>query len=188
MEIINWNYIASSACWLCKWSLRPGSRESRLSLPQLPWSQLPAPCSQAPDSMFSPPGHWVWFRLNKAFLHGWNRVENSMHRGAWRATVHGVANSLSTTECVRHSISFDIIVNLLCVKCSAPISLSYTIKKSLIQTKSDPECPAGENMESGAWEQGTGSWLHESWGGERRDSRERGLKLHLHNQHALRAM
>ena len=43
-------------------------------------------------------------------------------------------------------------------------------------------------MESGAWEQGTGSWLHESWGGERRDSRERGLKLHLHNQHALRAM
>ena len=43
-------------------------------------------------------------------------------------------------------------------------------------------------MESGAWEQGAGSWLHGSWGRERRDSRERGLKLHLHNQHALRAM
>ena len=36
----------------------------------------------------------------------------------------GVANSLGTTEEVRHSISFDIIVNLLCVKSSTHISLS----------------------------------------------------------------
>ena len=51
-------------------------------------------------------------------------VENSMDRGAWRALVHGVANSLGTTEEVRHSISFHIIVNLLCVKSSSHISLS----------------------------------------------------------------
>ena len=46
----------------------------------------------------------------------------SMDREAWRAIFLGVANSLSMTEEVRHSISFDIIVNLLCVKCSAHIS------------------------------------------------------------------
>ena len=86
-----------------------------------------------------------------------------MGRGAWRATVHGVANSLSMTEWVRHSISFDIIVKLLCVKCSAPITLSYAVKKSFIQTKSDPEC-TGENMEAQAWEQGTGRGVHGNWG------------------------
>ena len=48
----------------------------------------------------------------------------SMDRGAWRAIFHGVAYSLGTTEEVRHSMSFDIIVNLLCVKCTAHISLS----------------------------------------------------------------
>ena len=110
-----------------------------------------------------------------------------MDRGAWRATVHGVANSLSMTEWVRHSISFDIIVKLLCVKCSAPITLSYAVKKSFIQTKSDPDC-TGENMESGAWEQGTGKGLHGHCGGERRESRGRRLSIHLHNLHALRAM
>ena len=110
-----------------------------------------------------------------------------MDRGAWRATVHGVANSLSMTEWVRHSISFDIIVKLLCVKCSAPITLSYAVKKSFIQTKSDPEC-TGENMESGAWEQGTGKGLHGHCGGERRESRGRRLSIHLHNQHALHAI
>ena len=47
-----------------------------------------------------------------------------MDRGAWWATVRGVANSLGTTEEVRHSISFDIIVNLLCVKSSTHIALS----------------------------------------------------------------
>ena len=51
-------------------------------------------------------------------------LENSMDRGAWRAIFHGIANSLGTTEEVRHSISFDIIVNLLCVKSSTSISLS----------------------------------------------------------------
>ena len=51
-------------------------------------------------------------------------VENSMDRGAWRAIVHGVANSLGTTEEVRHCLSFNIIVNLLCVKSSTHISLS----------------------------------------------------------------
>ena len=48
----------------------------------------------------------------------------SMDTGAWGAIFHEVTNSLGTTEEVRHSISFDIIVNLLCVKCSAHISLS----------------------------------------------------------------
>ena len=46
---------------------------------------------------------------------------------------------LSMTERIRDPISFDIIVNLLCVKCSAHISLSLAVKKSLIQKKSDPE-------------------------------------------------
>ena len=50
-------YIACSACWLCKWTLSLHPRDSRLSPPQLPGSQLPVPCSQAPDSMFSPPRH-----------------------------------------------------------------------------------------------------------------------------------
>ena len=106
-----------------------------------------------------------------------------MDRGAWRVTVHGVANSLARL-CTQHTVSFDIIVNLLCVKCSAHISLSYAIKKSLIQKKSAPECRGGENMESGAWEQGTGSWLQGSGYGERRESRGRGLSVHLHNEHA----
>ena len=43
-------------------------------------------------------------------------------------------------------------------------------------------------MESGAWEQGTGSWLPGSWGGERRESRGRRLSIHLHNQKALHAI
>ena len=47
-----------------------------------------------------------------------------MDRGAWTATVQGVANSLSMTEWVRQSISFDIVVILLCVKYSAHITLS----------------------------------------------------------------
>ena len=51
-------------------------------------------------------------------------LENSMDRGAWRAIFHGVANSLGTTEEILHTISFDIIGNLLCVKCSTHISLS----------------------------------------------------------------
>ena len=48
-----------------------------------------------------------------------------MDRGALRAVVHGVANSLGTTEEVQHSISFDFIVNLLCVISSTHISLTY---------------------------------------------------------------
>ena len=43
-------------------------------------------------------------------------------------------------------------------------------------------------MESGAWEQGTGSWLHGSWCRERRESRGRGLSIHLHNQNALHSI
>ena len=39
-------------------------------------------------------------------------------------------------------------------------------------------------MESGAWDQRTGSWLHGSGYGERRESRGRGLSVHLHNEHA----
>ena len=92
-------------------------------------------------------------------------LENYMDRSAWRATVHGVTNNLSTTEWVQDSISLDSIVNLLCVNCSAHISLSLATKKSLIQKKSDPECRGGENMESGAWEQGMGSWIQGSWAG-----------------------
>ena len=107
-----------------------------------------------------------------------------MDRSAWRATVHGVTNNLSTTEWVQDSISLDSIVNLLCVKCCAHISLSLATKKSLIQKKSDPECQ-GENMESGAWEQRMGSWIHGSWGGERRESQGKGLSIYLHNQNAL---
>ena len=76
----------------------------------------------------------------------------------------GVANSLSMTEWVRDSISLDSRVNVLCVKCSTHISLSLAVKKSLIQKKSDAKCRGGENMESGAWEQGTGSWFHGSCG------------------------
>ena len=34
-----------------------------------------------------------------------------MTRAAWRATGHGVANSLGRTEHTQNSISFDIIVN-----------------------------------------------------------------------------
>jgi len=54
---VNSIYIACSACWLCKWMLSLRPRDSRLSPPQLPGSQLPVPCSQASDSMFSPPQH-----------------------------------------------------------------------------------------------------------------------------------
>ena len=43
-------------------------------------------------------------------------------------------------------------------------------------------------MESGAWEQGTGSWLPGCWGGERGGSWGRGLNEYLHNQHALHAI
>ena len=111
-----------------------------------------------------------------------------MDRSAWRATVHGVTNNLSTTEWVQDSISLDSIVNLLCVNCSAHISLSLATKKSLIQKKSDPECRGGENMESGAWEQGTGSWLRGNRCGDRRESRGRGLSVHLHNDNALHAI
>ena len=40
-------------------------------------------------------------------------------------------------------------------------------------------------MESGAWEQGTGSWLHGNWGREKRESQGPGLSVHLHNQNPL---
>ena len=43
-------------------------------------------------------------------------------------------------------------------------------------------------MESGAWEQGTGSWLPGCWGGERGKSQGRGLNEYLHKQHALHAI
>ena len=63
-----------------------------------------------------------------------------------------------------YSISFDIIVNLLCVSNAALLhhflKLSTT---SFIRHKSDSE-RRGEDMESGAWEQGAGSGLHRSWG------------------------
>ena len=42
-----------------------------------------------------------------------------------------------------------------------------------------------EQTWSRAWEQGTGSWLPGSWGGERRESRGRGLSKYLHNQNSL---
>ena len=42
-----------------------------------------------------------------------------------------------------------------------------------------------KTWESGAWEQGTGSWLHRSWGRERYESWGRGLSVYLHNQSAL---
>ena len=131
------------------------------------------------------PGSGRYPREGNGYPLQYSCLENSTDRGAWRATVHGVANTLSTTEWVRDSISLDSRVNLLCVKCSTHISLSLAIKKSLIQKKSDPECRGGENMESGAWEQGTGSWLHGNWGREKRDSQGRGLSIHLHNQNPL---
>ena len=40
-------------------------------------------------------------------------------------------------------------------------------------------------MESGAWEKGTGSWLHGNWGREKREFQGRGLGVHLHNQNTL---
>ena len=43
-------------------------------------------------------------------------------------------------------------------------------------------------MESGAWEQGTGSWLRGNRCGDRRESRGRGLSVHLHNDNALHAI
>ena len=43
-------------------------------------------------------------------------------------------------------------------------------------------------MESRAWEQGMGSWLHGSWGGEKCESWGQGLSIHLHNQDALRTI
>ena len=73
-----------------------------------------------------------------------------------------------------YSISFNIIVNLLCVSNAALLhhflKLSTT---SFIRHKSDSE-RRGEDMESGAWEQGAGSRLHRSWGRERRKSQRRG--------------
>ena len=44
---------------------------------------------------------------------------------------------------------------------------------SVIRHKTDSEC-RGEDMESGAWEQGAGSGLHRSWGRERCKSQRHG--------------
>jgi len=55
---------------------------------------------------------WVWLPGNGYPLQ-YSCLENSTDRGACRVTVHGVTNSLARL-CTQHTVSFDIIGNLVC--------------------------------------------------------------------------
>ena len=114
-------------------------------------------------------------------------LEKSMDRGAWRVTVHGVANSLARL-CTQHTVSFDIIVNLLC-QMQHPYNHYLKPSRKALFKRNQPQSVEEEKT----WSQGPGNKGPEagfqgSWGGERRESRGRRLSVRLHNQHALHAI
>ena len=71
----------------------------------------------------------TWVRLpGNGYPLQYSCLENSTDRGACRVTVHGVTNSLARL-CTQHTVSFDIIGNLLCqMQCPYIIILSHQEK------------------------------------------------------------
>ena len=108
-----------------------------------------------------------------------------MDRGAWRATVHGIANCLGRTEHTGYSISFDIIVNLICQMQRSYIIFLSCQQHPLFDTKQT------QNVEEKTWSQGPGNKGLEAGfagaGGKAQIS-EAGISVHLHNQNAMHAI
>ena len=74
-----------------------------------------------------------------------------MDRGAWRVTVHGVANSLARL-CTQHTVSFDIIVNLLC-QMQHPYNHYLKPSRKALFKRNQPQSVEEEKT----WSQGPGN-------------------------------